>query len=109
MDVCEGGMLAYMASSPKLTQGAVSDFGDFYLHANRWFSGAVAAEMEEQWSYVPFAILFPCAQGALTFKAKKKWKLSILNAHHAFWNGTPMEYMWVNPIYKSLNNAYIVI
>ena len=35
MDVCEGGMLVYMASGPKLTQGAVSDFGDFYLHANR--------------------------------------------------------------------------
>jgi len=35
MDVCEGGMLAYMVSSPKLTQGAVSNFSDFYLHA-KW-------------------------------------------------------------------------
>ena len=33
MDVCEGGMLAYMVSGPKLTPGAVSDFSDFYLHA----------------------------------------------------------------------------
>ena len=76
---------------------------------NRWFSGAVAAEMEEQWSYALFAILFPCAQVALTFKAKKTQKLSILNAHHALWNGMPKEYMFVNTLYKSLNNAYIVI
>ena len=33
MDVCEGGMLAYMVSGPKLTPEAVSDFSDFYLHA----------------------------------------------------------------------------
>lgn len=53
--------------------------------------------MEEQLSCVPFVTLSLCALLVSTLKAKRTLKLSILNAHHALWDGTPMEYMCVNP------------
>ena len=109
MDICEGSTLAYTVSGPKLTPGAVSDVNDFSLLAKQVVSGAVAAKIEGWLSSVPFATLSLCAQVALTLKAKKTSKLLILNAHRALWNGTLMDHTLVNPWYKLLNYAYVVV